>query len=364
MNRSVMKGNSVKSNSVKLLAYSMLRLVGGLVGRLPGLAMMCLVSLFLLEFTFLLEVANAQVVVVGRAGGVRVRAPLVSVDVLPFHRGTRLRIPFATIDTGFYRSYRPLTPVVGVFPLPVPYPYAYPYAVAPATAYPVIAVPAYPGFVYPETYGYEYSEVIYPTTSVAGQTIYDGSYSSSRPRLELSLPERLRSAAEKLARTLSLRQDGDVWLNYLGSQRIIENVDYSRPPFELQDLVTNYDGVVSNGTLRSIQYARGFAESRDLLRQYLSTESSGDRSSTDLSGTRSPLQVPAMPVESVPKPPPPQLPAIKPSADIPIDRADSTGQLPVSKTGVQARQIPRVSRSPRSNGFPATGEKVVTPTSL
>ena len=247
-----------------------------------------------------------------------------------------------------------------MFPLPVPYPYA----VAPATAYPVIAVPAYPGFVYPETYGYEYSEVIYPTTSVAGQTIYDGSYSSSRPRLELSLPERLRSAAEKLARTLSLRQDGDVWLNYLGSQRIIENVDYSRPPFELQDLVTNYDGVVSNGTLRSIQYARGFAESRDLLRQYLSTESSGDRSSTDLSGTRSPLQVPAMPVESVPKPPPPQLPAIKPSADIPIDRADSTGQLPVSKTGVQARQIPRVSRSPRSNGFPATGEKVVTPTSL
>ena len=176
--------------------------------------------------------------VVGRAGGARVRAPFVSVDVLPFHRGTRLQVPFAAIETGFYRSYRSFPPVGGMFPLPVPYPYA------------VVPVPAHPGFVYPETYGYEYPEVIYPTTGVAGQSIYDGAYASSRPRLELPLPERLRSAAEKLARTLSLREDGDVWLNYLGSQRIIENVDYSRPPFELQDLVTNYDGVVSNGTLR------------------------------------------------------------------------------------------------------------------
>jgi len=357
-----MKGNAMKVNAVKLFANSILRLVSGPAGRLPGLAMLGLVSLVLVESTFLLEVANAQVVVVGRAGGVRVRAPFVSVDVLPFHRGTRLQVPFAAIETGFYRSYRSFPPVGGMFPLPVPYPYA----VVPVPAYPVLAVPAHPGFVYPETYGYEYPGVIYPTKGVVGQSIYDGAYASSRPRLMLPLPERLRSAAEKLARTLSLREDGDVWLNYLGPQRIIENVDYGRPAFELQDLVINYDGVVSNGTLRSIQYARGFSESRDLLRQYLNTESSGEQSSVEPSGTRSPVQAPAVPVESVPTPPSPQLPVIKPLAEIPTD---STGQLPVSKMpvseiGVRARLVPKVSRSPRSNDSPASSGKIVKSTSL
>ncbi len=335
------------------------------VGKPIGWVMLLLVSWFSVESSFLVSTAKAQVVVVGPAGGVRVRAPFVSVDVLPFHRGTRLRVPYAAINTGFYRSYRSLPPVPRFFPLPVPYPYA-----VAVPAYPVIAVPAYPAVVYPEIPSYEYPSVIYPDVEVARQPVYGDVISSSRPRVELPLPERLRTAAEALARTLSLREDGDVWLNYLGPQRIIENVDYGRPASELQDLIINYDGVVSNGTLGSIQYARGFAASRDLLRQYLGTQEFSDASNDEQTPAPSRLSpadpVPSsiVPSDSVPEPPAPQLPKNKPLNEAPVDPASAVEQLPLSDTALRGKQRPRVTQAPRGDRLPRATEKVVQPTSL
>ena len=321
-----------------------------------GWAILLLVSGTSVESSFLFNTAEAQVVVVRPAGGVRVRAPFVSVDVLPFHRGTRVRVPYATINAGFYRSYRPLPPVAGFFPLPVPYRFA----VAAVPAYPVIAVPAYPAVVYPEIPSYEYPRVIYPDVEVARQPLYGDVISSSRPRLELPLPERLRTAAETLARTLSLREDGDVWLNYLGPQRIIENVDYSRPASELRDLIINYDGVVSNGTLGSIQYARGFAASRDLLRQYLGTQAFSETSNDG----QVPVPSSIAPADSVPQPPLPQPPKNKLLKEVPVDPAAAVEPLPVSETGLRAKQIPRVTQVPRVDKLPRSTANVVQPTSL
>lgn len=325
-----------------------------------------IVLLFSVEFAFLFDTAEAQVVVVGPAGGVRVRAPFVSVDVLPLYRGTRRRVPYAAINAGVYRSHRPLPAVAGFFPLPVPYPYA----VAVAPAFPVIAVPAYPGFVYPNIPISEYPRVIYRDGEVVGQPFRNGAISASRSRLELSLPERLRTAVESLARTLSLREDGDVWLNYLGPQRIIENVDLGRPASELQDLISNYDGVVSNGSLESIQYARGFAASRDLLRQYLGMK--------QLSITPSPDQLPVpsrlVPPDSIaeppspkppsPLPPSPQRPKNRPLNQLPGDPAAGAEQSGVSATSVRAKQITRLNYASKGDQPQRKTVEAARPTSL
>jgi hypothetical protein len=377
------KNNAAKkANAMRLVTKSMSRPASDVLRSLPSLLVLMLVAIFLAENV------KAQLVVVGRAGGVRVRAPFVSVDVLPFARGTHIRVPFATIDTGFYRSYRTrrFPPAVGVFPLPVPYPYAYPYAVASVPTFPVIAVPAYPnayGYEYPEVVYPEvvYPEVVYPGAAIVGQPVHEGAYSSNRPRLEVPLPERLRGAAERLARTLSLREDGDVWLNYLGPQRIIENVDYGRSPSELQDLILNYDGVVSNGTLRSIQFARGFIESRDLLRQYL-RETNRPRESA-VNRAAAGTQLPVEPADFVPKPPAPLPPAplppaslppasLPPAPRIPVQPAEDTPAKPaapaeqsrVSGIQVGSEQVPRVSRGLEKSRAAGAGEMKITPTSL
>ena len=340
-----------------------------------GLAMLLMVGWFSAESAFHCNTVEAQVVVVGRAAGVRVRAPFVSVDVLPFYRGTRVRVPYAAIDTGFYRSYRPFPPYTGFVPLPVPYPYAV--AAAPvfpvaapvfpvaAPTFPVIDVPVYPRFAYPEMPIYEYPSVIYPDVGVAVPSAYDSTISSSRPRLELSLPERLRTAAETLARTLSLREDGDVWLNYLGPQRIIENVDYGRPAAELQDLMINYDGVVMNGTLGSIQYARGFAASRDLLRQYLRNQSfSKSPDNPPVSAPPQKTLPQASPSQTVPEPPAPQLPKKRSFKDVPLKPAGAEEKSNASETEVQAMQVPRLSQAVEGEKPPRTSATVQQPTSL
>ena len=261
--------------------------------------------------------ANAQFVRVGPVGGVRVRTPFVAVDVLPFGGGARVRAPFTSVETGFYRSYRyaPAPFVMGVAPVLVPYPYG------------TIAVPAYPRFVYPQPYPSNYPELVYPRTDIRSRMMEpDGFYRSARSAVAAPLPERLRRAAERLAKTLSLREDGDVWLNYLGPQRIIENVDYSWPSEAVQDLIINYDGVVANGRLGSIQHARGFAETRSLLRQYLTPETTPSTSPSALVAPRhlspapsTPIQAPnpqaPIPKRSVPQPPSAKPPQIQPSTN-------------------------------------------------
>lgn len=338
---------------MKLISKWTLALVQRRAGN-PVVWAMLLVSWFSVESSFPSNIAKAQVAVFGPVGGVRVRDPIVSVHVLPIQRGNWLRVPYATISTGVYRNYRPLPLGVGFFPLPIPY---YPYAVAAAPAYPVVA---FPGVLYPKIPSCEYSGVTYRDAKVNRQAFDHGIISASRPRLELPLPERLRSAAETLAKTLSLREDGDVWLNYLGLQRIIENVDFVRPASELQDLIINYDGVVSNETLGSIQYARGFAASRDLLRQYLGTQAVSAAPS-DQQGLVPPSIAPN---NLLPEPRSPQPPNDDPSKKGLDDSADAAEQLPVSDTGPRAMQIPRVTEAFTADKLPRPTSKVVQPTSL
>lgn len=188
------------------------------------------------------SLADAQIVRWG-PGGVRIRAPFVSVDVSPYG-GTSVRAPFTAVDSRVHGGYvYPPGVVVGPVP-PIPFP-----RVA-VPAVPVYPAPVYPGVVYPEPAA--------PST-----------YQPARPTLDGTLPEQLRSAAETLARSLAVRRDGDVWLDYLGPQKIIEAIDLGRSPSSLRPLVINYDGVLSNGSLVAIRSARGFAETRELLRAYV-----------------------------------------------------------------------------------------------
>lgn len=319
-----------------------------------GWMMLVAVSWLSVQSAILCSTGEAQVVVVGRASAVQVRTPFVSVDVVPVHRRTRLRVPYAAIDAGFYRRYPPLPPYAGFLPLP------YPYAIAVPPAFPVIDVPVYPRFFYPGISRFEYPQGVYPDFATSGQPLLEETISSSRPRLVSPLPERLRTAAETLARTLSLREDGDVWLNYLGPQRIIENVDYGRPASELQDLIVNYDGVVTNGSLKSIEYARGFATSRDLLRQYLASRGRSQLPSVE----QVPMPAQAVPMDSVPAPPTPQVPAIEPQQETP-DGRDAVGQkTPDAKTSLGNGQTPEYNRFSEDDQQPRANAKVVQPTPL
>ena len=341
---------------MKLISKWMLTAApGGIGGPVGWTMLLLLVSWFSGESSLLLNTADAQVVVVGPAGGVEVRAPLLSVDVMSFHRRTRLRVPYTAISTSFYRSYRSLPSIPRVFPLPVPRPYV----LTAVPAYPVLAVTAYPAVVYAEMPGYECSGVLYPDGHVARQHSYDSVISSSRARLELPLQERLRAAAETLARTLSLREDGDVWLNYLGLQRIIENVDYGRPASELRDLIIKYEGVVTNGMLPSIQYARGFATSRDLLRQYIGAQALSNEQNDERVLVPSSLT----PTASGSQTPLPQLPKKEPAKGVPVDPA-AVEKFPASGTGIPAKQLPGLTQVPEGENLPRASEKIVQPTSL
>ncbi len=344
-------------NVMKLISKWMPTAASGWMGSPVGSSMLLLVSLCSVESSFVFSTADAQVVVAGPAGGVRVRAPFVSIDVQSFRRGPRLDVPYAAINTGFYRTYRPVPPISVFFSLPV----SYPYAVTARPTYPIIAVPAYPAVVYRQIPSYyEYPRVICPEFDVARQSAYGGVIPSSQPRLELPLPERLRTAAETLARALSLREDGDVWLNYLGLQRIIENVDYGRPASELQDLIINYDGLVSNGTLGAIQYARGFAASRDLLRQYLGTQAS----SVAPIGEQVPASSRLAPTDSVPEQTLPLPPKNRPLKETTVVPQAAIEQMPVSENGLRAKQIPRLTQASKGEKQPPVTAKVVQPTSL
>jgi hypothetical protein len=78
----------------------------------------------------------------------------------------------------------------------------------------------------------------------------------------------LRSACQQLSRSLSTRQDGDVWMDYLAPDEISQWIA-SGNSAALRELLTHYDGVVGNPQLRSIAAVGGFATTRSLLRQYV-----------------------------------------------------------------------------------------------
>jgi len=110
-----------------------------------------------------------------------------------------------------------------------------------------------------------------------------GPYSSARAQVDDALasvdPQRfsdeLRIAAEQLRQSLlSRRDDGDVWLDYLNPDLIIDALleadDLSPETFDaIGELLPRYDGVVGNPQLRSVTQTSGFARTRSLLRQWL-----------------------------------------------------------------------------------------------
>ena len=208
-------------------------------------ALGCIVSLAMTS------VAEAQLVRVGRyGGGVSVRVPFVSVDVLPYGGGTRVRAPFTSVNTGAYR-----------------YGYGYPAGYAPyyAPAPVYRSVPVYPAPVYPAPV---YPAPVYPEVGYVQPE--PNPYQSVRPASSDSLPDRLIASAQQLKRSLSVRRDdSDIWLDYLGPDRIIATIERGESPGSLRALLTNYDGVVGNPDLSSISRANGFRQTHQLLRSFV-----------------------------------------------------------------------------------------------
>jgi hypothetical protein len=243
-----------------------------------------LTGLLGLTLGFVTAAAEAQLVRVGPAGGVRVRAPFVSVDVLPFGLGTSVRAPFTSVNTrayalgyrGYYQpGYRaPLyyAPVQPVYPVPV-------YDVYPA---PVPVYNGAPAAVY----------------SVPGQQ-FDVAYNPGAVGSPGNLVQQLRGAAVSLSQSLANRRDdGDIWLEYLAPGKIIAAIDANESLDSLGELLRNYEGVTGNPSLGSIQAASGFNQTYRLLQQLVNT-----RANTGTAASSTATQPGKSIVEPTPAPP-------------------------------------------------------------
>lgn len=225
------------------------------------------------------SMADAQILRIGPFGGVRVRAPFVSVDVLPYGGGTRVRAPFTAVDTGAYGDRYPGYRVPEYRGVP---------GYRPSPAYPpAYQLPAYPrgGYVYPQPDDRQAARAATPT----------------------SVRSSLLAAAQQLKQSLSARRDdADVWLNYLQPDRIIDAIQRGESGESLRSLLRHYDGV-ANGGLTSISSERGFAETRRWLGAFVQqrpeVSSAGELAPADEGGT-----APVTPPEAeVDLPPPPKV---------------------------------------------------------
>lgn len=218
--------------------------------------------------------ADAQIVRVGPFGGVRVRAPFVSVDVLPYGGGTRVRAPFTAVDAG-----------------PYGYPPGFPRAYRTLPGYrtpPVYPAPVYPVPSYPRSGGY-----VYPQPEDRQQ--------SARPATTSSARTALAVAAQQLKRNLSARRnDSQVWLDYLQPDRIIDAMKRGESADSLRNLLGNYDGVVANGGLSSVSNTPGFRETHAWLRALIENRTTADAEKP------APSKQSVLPPEPAPIPPPQQ----------------------------------------------------------
>jgi hypothetical protein len=247
---------------------------------------------------------EAQFVGWGPFGGVRVRAPFVSVNVSPYGP-VGVRAPFTSVYSYGYGfgpvvSYRRAFVGVPAFP-PVP-----PFVAPPLVVAPVVrAVPVYP--VVPE--------VIYAQPSIPVE-----GYQVTRPSLDGHVREDLHRAAIKLQYSLSQRYDGDVWLDYLAPGRIVSSIEKGEPPNSLRDLITNYDGVVANSSLRPIYRASGFDATRELLRVYVDLPQAESKSTSPAPASAPPAAQPPQAPDAADAPETEvreELPAPKPAAEDP-----------------------------------------------
>ena len=82
------------------------------------------------------------------------------------------------------------------------------------------------------------------------------------------LEGQLRSASQQLTRSLATLQYPDAWIDYLAPHRISRLMATGNSD-ELRQLLTNYDGVIGDPKMRSIEATDGFRSTRILLSQYL-----------------------------------------------------------------------------------------------
>ncbi len=299
--------------------------------------------------------AAAQFVRVGPLGGVSIRGPRGSIDVLPFGLGTRIQSPASSLSTG-------------LFGLTAPPRYPYGYSVPPAPSvvyrpqvryelvpvYPVIAVPVIvepvyvqPVFVDPSPAPITYFDSTTASAPAMDQRGYDpavensvvvnsyfgatdmvlespittSSYESMEPFSEpASIQDKLRAAAVRLRDSLSMRHlDADIWLNYLSPDRIIVALDSDQPADDLSDLLRNYDGMAGNSDLSHIWSLDGFWQTHQALRDWVEMKAASRDPATENSDDRddetptakvtneptlmpSPEEVPEGEVEELPAP--------------------------------------------------------------
>lgn len=190
-------------------------------------------------------IAEAQLVRVGPFGGVEVRLPRlgVSVDVLPFWGGTRVRAPFTSVDTGWYQYGDRWSPYTGEVAPQYP---------QPTYAPPPVADSAYRGSRFADT-----------ATQLSDN--HQSGPNDDDPSAAEALGQDLRAAAERLRISLAQRPDGgETWLSYLAPDQIIAAIDHRSAPQSLRNLLMNYEGVV-NSQLNDILSADGFDQTHRLL---------------------------------------------------------------------------------------------------
>lgn len=308
------------------------------------------------------SVAEAQRIRVGPLGGVNVRLPYTSVNVLPFGLGTQVRAPFTSVNTrafalgyGSRAIYRP--PVYydyRYYPAPRVAPVYHTVPVYPAPIYPapIYPAPIYHSRVYVPAYRYPYYNAPIDSRS---------NYQTARPIVTHSsvvhasfdtvptdqVPERLRSAALALKESISQRKDdGDIWLDYLSPEKIVDTVDENQPPNRLREVLSNFEGVLGNTSLVSIQSARGFRETHQLLRQFVGDQdgpsaenatsiADDDDDSTSLltpmPDTKSKEPTPASPIRSAVEPEDVAPQEAKPD---PVDEFEFNDELPAPRTSL------------------------------
>lgn len=131
----------------------------------------------------------------------------------------------------------------------------------------------------------------------------------------------LRAAAQRLSVALARRgEEGQIWSDYLAPETIVRVLDEGTDPRELGPLLNNYDGVVSNGSLRWVLRTDGFAETRQWLHQYLiavqsadanqaaADEPAADQQPADQQADESPID------DELPPPPPTPDPPAQPTS--------------------------------------------------
>ncbi len=276
----------------------------------------CLVSLVIVDS------AQAQLVRVGPFGGVNISVPFVSVDVLPFGGGTRVRAPFTSVDTRLY-AYAPY------FGRPAfygsgyyghyHYPPIYPEPIHPAPGY-GWNVPAYPppAYLHPAYPHPEYLQPEYPQYSD-----HDPAY-AAQAGSESSV-EQLRMSAMQLSHSFSTRRDdADIWLDYLRPEEIIATIDRGDSLRSLSELLKNYDGVAGNSELTSIWSIDGFWQTHRLLRELIQSSRSVP---ANPSAPGEPTLAEPLPAESSAKEPVPPATGEKEAMPVPAPVAEETSLL-------------------------------------